>query len=565
VAATPAPLTGSQGTAVSASLTGLSPGTPYYYRAVASGPGGTVADSSVQSFTTAVATAFANLTWGSITFGAGSVNLSGQLVTNPGTPFPAGSVVTVSINGVAQTPALNPDGSFQFSYQFSQAMGAAQSPYAVTYTYTDPSGQFAPTSDSSRSLTVTQATPTVSVADADGTYTGSAFAATATVAGVVAGVDNSPAATLEGVAPTVSYYSGTFSSVAQLAGLTPLAGAPAHAGAYTVLASFPGSADYRSGQALTTFTIAQATPTITWVSPADITYGTALSATQLDATADAAGTFAYSPDLGAVLGAGSHSLSVTFTPTDTADYTSASVTRTVTLTVLKATPTITWADPAAIVFGTPLGAAQLDATADAPGTFAYSPDSGAVLQPGTHSLSVTFTPTDTTNFTSNSVTRTAILTVLMPTPASVPGSGSTAAQLGVVPAMPALQGAFLASVAPPGTPVLGPVVVFNDLVYFGRKVFQLRDRHGHSVRLKLRVFYLATGQTVVVLSGSKGRLNGHDLLAGRCVLTIDGRRVFDAFGRGPLGGVQKLRSFPLLSDPGAFAPLAAALGLPSPT
>jgi hypothetical protein len=49
----------------------------------------------------------------------------------------------------------------------------------------------------------------------------------------------------------------------------------------------------------------------------------------------------------------------------------------------------------------------------------------------------------------------------------------------------------------------------------------------------------------------------------RCVLTIDGRQVFDAF-RGPLGGVQKLRSFPVLSEPSALGPLAAAPGLPSP-
>ena len=48
------------------------------------------------------------------------------------------------------------------------------------------------------------------------------------------------------------------------------------------------------------------------------------------------------------------------------------------------------------------------------------------------------------------------------------------------------------------------------------------------------------------------------------VLTIDGRQVFDAFGRGPLGGVQKLRSFPVLSAPSALGPLAAALGMPSP-
>src|SRR5262249_57930514 len=112
VAATPAPLTGPQATAVSASLTGLAPGTTYYYRAVATGPGGTVADSSAQSFTTQVATSFANLKGGSIPFGAASVNLSGRLVTTPGTPLPTGRVVTVSINGVAETAALKPDGSF---------------------------------------------------------------------------------------------------------------------------------------------------------------------------------------------------------------------------------------------------------------------------------------------------------------------------------------------------------------------------------------------------------------------------------------------------------------------
>src|SRR5262249_20850598 len=153
----------------------------------------------------------------------------------------------------------------------------------------------------------------------------------------------------------------------------------------------------------------------------------------------------------------------------------------------------------------------------------YSPDLGALLQPGTHTLSVTFTPTDTANFTSSSVTWTATLNVLMPTPATVPGGVSNAAPLGVAP-----QGVFLASVAPQGTPVVGPVVVFNDLVYFGRKAFQLRDRHGHSVRLSLQVLYLPTGQTVVVLGGGTGGLNWHDLMAGKCVLTIDGRQVFVA-------------------------------------
>jgi hypothetical protein len=61
---------------------------------------------------------------------------------------------------------------------------------------------------------------------------------------------------------------------------------------------------------------------ITWPAPADIVYGTALSATQLNATANVAGTFVYAPVAGTVLNAGSsQTLSVTFTPTDAANYT----------------------------------------------------------------------------------------------------------------------------------------------------------------------------------------------------------------------------------------------------
>ncbi|MBI3476964.1 MAG: VCBS repeat-containing protein [Acidobacteria bacterium] len=65
------------------------------------------------------------------------------------------------------------------------------------------------------------------------------------------------------------------------------------------------------------------TPIITWPAPAPITYGTALSVTQLNATANTAGTFIYTPPAGTVLAAGNQTLSAAFTPTDTANYTSA--------------------------------------------------------------------------------------------------------------------------------------------------------------------------------------------------------------------------------------------------
>ncbi len=105
-------------------------------------------------------------------------------------------------------------------------------------------------------LDIAKATPTLSVSDPSSTYTGTPFSAMAALAGIVPGVDNTPGATLEGVAPSLSYFSGTYGSVAQLAGVTPLAGAPTAVGAYTVEAYFPGSVDYTSQSALADFDIA---------------------------------------------------------------------------------------------------------------------------------------------------------------------------------------------------------------------------------------------------------------------------------------------------------------------
>ncbi len=128
------------------------------------------------------------------------------------------------------------------------------------------------------------------------------------------------------------------------------------------------------------------------------------------------GTFRYTPAAGAVLPAGNNrTLSVTFTPTDTADFTNASAT--VTINVLAAgTPMITWPKPATIVYGTPLSSTQLDATASVPGTFAYSPASGTVLEAGSTTLSVTFTPTDTADY--RTVTATTTIDVI-PAPLTI--------------------------------------------------------------------------------------------------------------------------------------------------
>jgi hypothetical protein len=105
-----------------------------------------------------------------------------------------------------------------------------------------------------------------------------------------------------------------------------------------------------------------------------------------------------------VLQAGTRTLSVTFTPTDTIDYTQAMATRQI--TVDKANPVITWNLPTTMLFGTPLSATQLNATANVPGAFAYIPPGGTILQPGPQLLSLVFTPTDTTDYNTFATSKT---------------------------------------------------------------------------------------------------------------------------------------------------------------
>jgi hypothetical protein len=90
-----------------------------------------------------------------------------------------------------------------------------------------------------------------------------------------------------------------------------------------------------------TISLGRATPSILWQNPPDILFGTVLTERQLNAQASIPGTFMYSPDLGAILNARlGQELSVTFTPSDTAAFTTA--TGKVTLNVLKANQSITF-------------------------------------------------------------------------------------------------------------------------------------------------------------------------------------------------------------------------------
>ncbi len=178
--------------------------------------------------------------------------------------------------------------------------------------------------------------------------------------------------------------------------------------------------NYNNATADVLIDVLMATPSISWSNPAAISYGTPLSATQLNATADGdlPGTFVYNPSAGTVLDVGvGQTLSVEFFPTESLNYNT--VVTSVDINVVKADPVLSWPDPDDIVYGTPLSGTQLNATVSGgvSGDFVYTPDTGAVLSAGADQLlSVVFTPTgiDATRY--NEVSDTAEITVVKADP-----------------------------------------------------------------------------------------------------------------------------------------------------
>jgi hypothetical protein len=164
----------------------------------------------------------------------------------------------------------------------------------------------------------------------------------------------------------VTFYANgyAFGTAPLVNGVATLNYTPTGTGSYTVYASYTKGCTTTGGFASATST---STPvnvlkdsTLTWATPAAITYGTALNGMQLNATESVAGTFVYTPAAGTILTAGTQTLSVTFTPTDN---TYGQKTATVNITVNPAAAVITWPTPTPITYGTALSALQLDAMA----------------------------------------------------------------------------------------------------------------------------------------------------------------------------------------------------------
>ncbi len=393
----------------------------------------------------------------------------GQTVTFAGTEFTTIGLlnsdtvggVTLSSSGAAATATV---AGSPYSIVPSAATGTGLGNYTISY--------------SSGTLSINRATLTITANNRSKTY-GQTVTFAGTEFGSV-GLLNSD---------TVSSVTLTSAGAASSASV---AGSP-----YAIVPSGAvgtGLGNYAIGYVNGTLTVGGSGVTVTWNNPAAITYGAALSSSQLNATANVPGTFVYTPTNNSVLATGNNPLTVVFTPTDTVDY--SSVTDTVSLVVLPASLTVTaasysrpfntanpvftgtingvvnsdnitanysssatfsspvgtypivpslvdpnnrstnytvnlvngilvvghpaevntWTNPAPIIYGTPLSSIQLNESVNVVGTYTYSPAAGTILNTGTNTLSVVFTPSDPVDYIS--VTDSVSLVVL-PVPLTI--------------------------------------------------------------------------------------------------------------------------------------------------
>lgn len=179
---------------------------------------------------------------------------------------------------------------------------------------------------------------TVSISATPATVT---YGSSTTLSATVSGAEVTPTG-------TVTFYDGgtSLGATSLNSGIATLATLSLVPGSHSISAVYGGDTNYPSATSSSyTVTVNPVAPTLSWAAPTAIAYGTTLSTLQLDATAAGVGgtilpgTLVYSPALGTALPAGTQPLSVAFTPTDIADYTTASTT--VLLTVNKQALSVT--------------------------------------------------------------------------------------------------------------------------------------------------------------------------------------------------------------------------------
>ncbi|MGA0786954.1 MAG: beta strand repeat-containing protein [Ilumatobacteraceae bacterium] len=341
-------------------------------------------------------------TIGSLTLPAPTYGDVPFTLTNPTATFNGASVAGT------WTYASALDSVATFSGATGTVAGGGSSTITATFTPTDTVNLF--TTSVTATLTVAKATPTFTWASVDATYGDANANITAPIVATTAATG------------TWLYTSATTSVVAISDSQLDFG----NAGSSVVTATFTPSntANYVSGGTVTmTVTVAKATPSLGTLSTMTKTFGeAAFSPTNPTASFNSQalpGSWSYASNTASVAtasgttitiaGAGSATITGTFTPTDTANFETASTTAS--LTVEKATPTFTWSNVSA-TYGDSNAAitAPTVATTAATGTWMYSSATTSVVaisggsfdfgNAGTSVITATFTPDNTTNYVS---------------------------------------------------------------------------------------------------------------------------------------------------------------------
>ena len=297
---------------------------------------------------------------------------------------PANIVYGTTLSSTQLNASASTSGTFSYNYSIGTTLNAGTYSLITTFTPTDQSTYSIATK--TVPFTVNQASATLTYSNLTKTYTGSPLQPTVTTNpaflltvnttysgvgqiptnaasyNVVSGLSNinysaspisgvftiNPAPVTITVSNLIQTYTGsqlpvTVTTNPNVSGITvTYDGSPTPsitAGSHTIVATLT-NANYTATPVTTTLVINKATPTVSWSALSAITYGTALSGTQLNATASMAGSLVYSPASGTILNAGVNQvLSVNFTPTDATNYNLVNNTNT-TITVNKAVATL---------------------------------------------------------------------------------------------------------------------------------------------------------------------------------------------------------------------------------
>jgi len=244
-----------------------------------------------------------------VTFAASITSNSG--VVNGGT-------VAFTLDGAPVVTTLVADG--RTAVGIVMPAGKPAGAYTIVARFSGWNGY--PAASGTSTLTITGGSSGSVIAVTPITYTYSAAMQGVTFAAQISGCvanGGTVAFSLDGIPVVTTIVSGGRTAV----GIVMPAGKPT--GTYTLSARFGGWNTCVAATGTAPVTVVKRTPVVTWPTPAAIVAGTPLSATQLNAVADTAGTFFYTPSAGTVLSAGyGQMLSAAFAPTDTANYTTAS-------------------------------------------------------------------------------------------------------------------------------------------------------------------------------------------------------------------------------------------------